>query len=91
MSSFAKTSSLKDNIGVTPIESANTASLWKPSKGFLRPQVFCLQHALEVKEQLQPMGVHICCFYVTQVRLQPCIFTHLYFVLLLVRRVLFVS
>lgn len=56
MGSFTKTGSLKGNIDDTPIESANAASLWKPSKGFLRPQVFCLQHAIEIEQQLQPIG-----------------------------------
>lgn len=33
-----------------------TSSLWKPCKGFMRPHVFCLEHALEVEEQLRAMG-----------------------------------
>lgn len=56
MSSFANTGSLKDSIGEAQMGSANAACLWKPYKGFLRPQAFCLKHAVEVEEQLQAMG-----------------------------------
>ncbi|KAH9302887.1 hypothetical protein KI387_014470, partial [Taxus chinensis] len=56
MSHVAETSSLQGKTYDTSRQSTNAASLWKPAKGFLRPRVFCLEHALEMKEQLQPMG-----------------------------------
>eukprot|EP01018_Ginkgo_biloba_P034449 Gb_39738 [translate_table: standard] len=46
----------QENIPSTATWSCKTASLWKPTKGFIRPHVFCLEHALEVEEQLRPMG-----------------------------------
>lgn len=48
----------QENIPVTEnaMGKGRTSSLWKPCKGFMRPHVFCLEHALEVEEQLRAMG-----------------------------------
>ncbi|GLJ23005.1 hypothetical protein SUGI_0434050 [Cryptomeria japonica] len=55
-SHVADAGSLPDKTYDMPRETTNASSLWKPAKGFLRPRVFCLEHALEIQEQLQPMG-----------------------------------
>lgn len=44
------------NIPVTSVGKGRTSSLWKPCKGFMRPHVFCLEHALQVEEQLRALG-----------------------------------
>lgn len=46
----------QENIPVTAMGKGRTLPLWKPCKGFMRPHVFCLEHALQVEEQLRAMG-----------------------------------
>jgi hypothetical protein len=40
----------QENIPVTSMGKGRTSPLWKPCKGFMRPHVFCLEHALQVEE-----------------------------------------
>jgi hypothetical protein len=40
----------QENIPVTTMGKEITLPLWKPCKGFMRPHVFCLEHALQVEE-----------------------------------------